>query len=625
MLFSQEDINILMELERVYKTNNVDSLDKFINTFAQNTKYVEEAIRIRDRIAYEETKKENTTKAYRQYIEKYPNSIYIFDAKYALKEKEKIKILQKEEEDYKQSLKENTIASLERFIKKYPHSSYNSFIKEKIEDMQYSSYIHLYSIDEITNFLSLYPKNKNNTPLIDTLKWQTLEFLSYKGLLFLYNNGYLYNDTNFVILFSNNYIEQGDSKKFERLIKDFPFLKKDKEFIDKKNDAKKIESIYKLNNIDNKTFNANKEYFHSIKNDKSYLLIKKYFLQLNKAKKISQAKKLISSFNDNFILWQYENSLSYNYDSIIEKQDICFNKDSSIKVISKNKDNSYGGKDLFISLKEYGNKEKEFILPKNINTPYDELYPKINNKGNVLYFYSTRPLSKDSLSLYVSLKMEDTSWRMWSEPIMTDKIVFVNAEKNYVKGYVLDQDNNPMDATIFIENEKTGNRLFVTKSNALSGGFLFPKSKSEDAIMLSMKKGYISNIVNIAEKNVIVQENIDLLFERKRVFVMESFFKEDNPTKLSYIAEKYLYYLAQSLKESNYIITISLHYKTAYKNLSFQDVTNIQATLIKEKLISFGINYNNIVVAGYGNSRPLIGWEEKNRIEVGFMKIDNIE
>ena len=51
------------------------------------------------------------------------------------------------------------------------------------------------------------------------------------------------------------------------------------------------------------------------------------------------------------------------------------------------------------------------------------------------------------------------------------------------------------------------------------------------------------------------------------------------------------------------------------------DLSWHQATLIKNKLIALGISHQNIVTAGYGNKNKLLGWEDKNRIEIGFMLI----
>jgi hypothetical protein len=32
-----------------------------------------------------------------------------------------------------------------------------------------------------------------------------------------------------------------------------------------------------------------------------------------------------------------------------------------------------------------------------------------------------------------------------------------------------------------------------------------------------------------------------------------------------------------------------------------------------------GVNKDNIIVASYANTSPLIGWEGKDRIEIGFL------
>mgnify|MGYP003480649292 CR=1 FL=1 len=44
-----------------------------------------------------------------------------------------------------------------------------------------------------------------------------------------------------------------------------------------------------------------------------------------------------------------------------------------------------------------------------------------------------------------------------------------------------------------------------------------------------------------------------------------------------------------------------------------------QADVITKLLIKNGIPKEKIVIVGYGNTSPLIGWEGKDRIEIGFL------
>ena len=103
------------------------------------------------------------------------------------------------------------------------------------------------------------------------------------------------------------------------------------------------------------------------------------------------------------------------------------------------------------------------------------------------------------------------------------------------------------------------------------------------------------------------------------ILTIESIFSDKSPDKLSISAEKYLKYIVKTLEGSEYIITLSVHTKEGYKTLTAEDLSWRQATIIKDKLIELGLSYQNVIAAGYGNSNPLFGWEDRSRIEIGFM------
>ena len=78
-VFSQQDEKAL--LLKAYSYKSIDSLNSFIHSFDTSSIYVKEAIRIRNQMAYEETKKENTLEAYQEFEKLYPNSIQIHEVK----------------------------------------------------------------------------------------------------------------------------------------------------------------------------------------------------------------------------------------------------------------------------------------------------------------------------------------------------------------------------------------------------------------------------------------------------------------------------------------------------------------------------------------------------------------
>ena len=372
--------------------------------------------------------------------------------------------------------------------------------------------------------------------------------------------------------------------------------------------------------IDDKTYNAHKEYFTTIKNDKSLDLIKKYLLPLIAQKKITNINKVLQGVEDDFRVKQFQQMLFKPTALTHSQERISYNKDSTIKLIVDSKTSGYGESDIYVSLKKDNVWQEPFILPKPINSRHKELSPKINKEGNVLFFYSDNGMTNSTLDLFVSFRQDNNSWDNWSMPLKVSEIDLINANKNYNKGYVKDQDNNPMDALVYIDDAKTGERLFVTQSNPQTGFFAYPK-QTNNVNIISINRGYLSKYYLQTEDLNIKQNSIDDMYSKRIILSIESIFSEEMPDKLSNSAENYIKYLAKSLEGLKYIITISVHTQKPYKTFDQQAISWQQATLIKDKLISFGINYENVVSAGYGNKNPLIGWEGKNRIEIGFIII----
>ena len=374
-----------------------------------------------------------------------------------------------------------------------------------------------------------------------------------------------------------------------------------------------------LTTIDNKTYNKNIEYFTALKSDRSYELINKYLLQSIKTKKIANINKALLPFEEDFRVMQFKEMLFKQEPPKPKLGKTILSPDSTLKLIVQSKTNTYGQTDIYISTKENNNWTETIILPKPINSIYREESPIINNDKDVLYFYSNRPMQNNHLDLYVAFRGDTTNWDDWTEPLKTTEIDIKNIKKKYNRGYLKDEQDNPVEALIYIEDSQTGERLFTTKSS-VSGQFAYPK-QTKKANLISVIKGYVPKYNPDTNNITIKQDKIEDIYRKNRLVVIETLFPQDSPDKLNTVAENYLKYLAQSFEGSKYIMTISVHCQKGYKAMNEDDLSWHQATLIKNKLIALGISHQNIVTAGYGNKNKLLGWEDKNRIEIGFMLI----
>ncbi len=606
-------------LKQAYNSKSVEALNKFIETYPNHTEYVQEAIRVRNQIAFDKTQQENTIEAYQEYIKTYPEALQTIKAKQWIDDHYQEVLNANHEKDYELAKENNTISSYTAFIEKYPLSKYYNYAKDKIYQLQFKENISTYSIEELLNFLKLFPQNPKHKFIYDTLIIETLKYLSYDGLNYISNNQlYDIDFEEFLLSFTNNYIQNGEVESFNKLLNEFTQLKSNKELIKKYNEAKKIEELLKLDIISANTYNNNKDYFTTIKNDKSFLLIKKYLSPLianNKTKNInSNLQPLLYDFR----VVQFEQMLKQNTPLKPTQNKISYNQDSTIRLMLMNNPNRYGNDDIYISLKEGNSWQEPFILPKPINSIYNEKSPLINKEGDVLYFYSNRDMTNSEYDLYLSFKVGD--WTSWTQPLKVSNIYLENTKQDYKIGSVKDQDQKPMEAMVYIEDALTGQRIFTTQSSK-EGYFAYPK-QSIDHNIISVNKGYITKYHKDSEPLELRQDKIEDIFSKHKLITIESIFSTSTPDKFTLPAENYITYLAKSLEGTKYIVTISVHTQNGFKKMSEEDLSWQQATLIKEKLISLGINFQNVVAAGYGKKNPLIGWEDKDRIEIGFMLIE---
>ena len=214
--FSQGEV--ANRLKEAYKANSIDSLIKFVETYPNETIYVQEAKRIIDQLSFEIVTKKNTIEAYEEYVEKHPNAVQTIKAKQWI-DLNSTKLRQNEEEKAYQRAKEiNTIESYKDFINEFPKSKYLNYAQDKINEFQYNENISKFSIEELTQFLIQYPNNPKNKFLFDTLQTQTLRYLSYEGLIFISKNKLFNIDfENFLSKFASQYTQSGETKNFEKI------------------------------------------------------------------------------------------------------------------------------------------------------------------------------------------------------------------------------------------------------------------------------------------------------------------------------------------------------------------------------------------------------------------------
>ena len=298
---------------------------------------------------------------------------------------------------------------------------------------------------------------------------------------------------------------------------------------------------------------------------------------------------------------------------------------------------------LFYETNENGIQDTT-LLPSPVNTRFNETSPKLTPDGKTLFFSSNAGLNYGGLDIYMSHREDVNSLDNWSEPILLSnrintnkndyilslnnyKIVVANqdstnkrsflidADLEFENAYILDQRGNFLKEEIAVLNKTTLDTITVVKSN--KNGYLAFLKPSQPFYLYAQRPGYISFFSE--DNSQIVLQNVDDLFETKQFYLLESPFDEKKPTEITRKGKREIEYLAQSLKEIEYVTTISVHVHSVNKVEKAQEISDKQVEVITDILLENGVSKDNIIVASYANTSPLIGWEGKNRIEIGFL------
>lgn len=103
----------------------------------------------------------------------------------------------------------------------------------------------------------------------------------------------------------------------------------------------------------------------------------------------------------------------YNYSP---KVDYFLGNSGEVMIISAERDDSYGGRDLYVSIKEGKVWSEPLNLGNEINTATDDYSPFLGVDNKTLYFTSSGYSGYGGADIYVSIRLDNSSWERWSTP-----------------------------------------------------------------------------------------------------------------------------------------------------------------------------------------------------------------
>ena len=191
----------------------------------------------------------------------------------------------------------------------------------------------------------------------------------------------------------------------------------------------------------------------------------------------------------------------------------------------------------------------------------------------------------------------------------------INDDLEFENAYVLDQKGKFLSEEVIVIDSTTLDTIYIVKSN--ENGYVSFLKPNKPYYLYAQKYGHISFFSE--DNSQIVLQNIEELFSTKQFYLLDSPFNEKKLTEITPKGKRELEYLAKSLKDSKFVTTISLHVHSVNKTEKAQEISEKQVQIITDILIKNGVNKDNLIIASYANTSPLIGWEGKDRIEIGFL------
>lgn len=500
------NINTLVKdmLTMVYKRQDIDMLNYYINISNDFPQLQNEAIRIRDRLAFEKVEKSGKIEDYENFIASYPNAMQVDQVRLWLNEHLVSEILESNDIEklknfvasttndtykkqalreidklsFRQALKENTIEAYETYIREFPNGDYIQRAKNNREEAQRERYVNEGLIVDMMSFLRENSKTEANYQLIfDKLRLKAFEQYSLPAIALLDS---IEHNENYLKLFAKKYISDLSLSSIEKLLQVFPSLATVDYIVEAETKAKNITNLLNKKNLSMEDYKKNKSLFINLNARQTAILFRKFY-ELNALQPKNKSVKFNLSSDANFINFKQAEQLDLNLvltdapanensnkidirslgfdfdvtDAYIstDKQELIFSMASSNGFDSKE---SADNKDIYYSLYKNGKWQKPTLLSSPVNTRFNESNPVLSEDKKILWFSSNRGLNFGNLDVYVSYREDINDWTAWSEPVLLgedintiDNDYVIGVKKNML---ILSQDDNfALENNIYLE------------------------------------------------------------------------------------------------------------------------------------------------------------------------------
>lgn len=334
----------------------------------------------------------------------------------------------------------------------------------------------------------------------------------------------------------------------------------------------------------------------------------------------------------------------------------------------------YTNKDIFVCRKGPNGWGEAINIGKTINSRYDERSPYLHYDMKTLYFSSLGHGGLGNYDVFMSTRLNDSTWTEWSEPVNLGKeINSIKMDWNYKintqgdKAYFSIDNNNrkhklfsatlpakvrpslvamiyggikgldglPIDCTIYWEDLTSGKTIGESKTNPVDGSYyvVLPLGKQygyyiekDGYFPLSRNFDLTKEKASIAKEDTIILPAIDLMVTKGLPVPLNNLFFDVDKDIILSSSYPELDRVVEIIQARNLRVELSGHTDNSGSKEHNADLSERRAKAVASYLISKGIFPRAITAAGFGDTKPVapnttdIGRSKNRRVEVKFVK-----
>lgn len=356
--------------------------------------------------------------------------------------------------------------------------------------------------------------------------------------------------------------------------------------------------------------------------------------------KVAGCKIYKSTFSNE--QWSTPEEVPIFSDTAISVGQPCITRDGLTMYFVSDNPLGIGGKDIWMMKRNSKTSpwQKPVVLSSEINTKYDELYPSVDNEGN-LYFSSNGRVGMGGFDIYKATKNGD-NWQVENlkYPInssandmgivfnpsdnnsgyFSSSRVFMKGDDIYhfylrplkikLQGYVMNDVNHAYIADADIELSGSDGSIKKIKTD-FNGFFSLNLKENTDYSIVCTKHLFLKSVSTLSTKGVkedgkVFETQIYLVPQGEKVKIPNIRY-DFNDTTLREESKVALDELIDLLKV-NPNVKIELRANTDYRGSEEYNkkLSQGRANSVVKYLVEHGINKNRLVPKGYGASDPLV-------------------